>query len=58
MTNTDLYGAGARLCCNCRHYYQHYVKCGDYYSETNCGHCARHRVSERKPNSTCIYFEV
>jgi hypothetical protein len=38
-----------RVCANCGHYYQHYVRSGGNYIITNAGHCATPRLKEHKP---------
>lgn len=46
-------------CCNCTHYYQHYVlDRNGVFSMTFEGHCATPRLKARKPtHEACIYFE-
>lgn len=47
-----------KACECCKFYIQHYVKIGERYAETYCGHCTHGRVKERKPKDTCKYFEL
>lgn len=47
-----------RACEYCKFYIQHYMKVGDCYYETNCGHCTQGRPKGRKPNDTCKYYEL
>lgn len=62
MTSRERYGPTARLCCNCKHYYQHYIRINQsLYMETNDGHCVvKHRAPfrDRKPNDNCIDFDM
>lgn len=46
-----------KRCEYCRHFVQHYVKCGTFYMPTNDGHCvAGCRIKDRKAKETCKYF--
>ena len=55
--------SGAKVCKNCKHFYQHYIKeytpgIGEHFHPTNCGHCAEPRIRSRKPNASgCAFFE-
>ena len=43
----------AKLCTNCKHFYQHYNDKGD---KVQCGHCTYPRLKTRMPYDTCDTF--
>lgn len=47
-----------KACDYCRFYVPHYIKLGEDYIKTYCGHCVHGRVKGRKPQDTCKYFEL
>lgn len=48
-----------KSCAYCKNYLQHYIKDGNRYSKTYCGHCvAGRRIKDRKPDNSCDYFEL
>lgn len=44
-------------CEHCQFYIQHYVRVGNSYGKTYCGHCVHGRTKNRKPEDTCQYFK-
>ena len=50
-------GSCGAVCLNCKWFYQHYLPCGDGFTETHTGHCAKPRVKQRTLFDTCGYFE-
>ena len=52
-----------KVCCNCKHFWQHYIYdknfLGDYtYIACYAGHCVKPRVKNRKPKyKACEHFE-
>lgn len=47
-----------KICAYCDNYIQHYVRSSGHYIPTYCGVCkAGRRIKEKKPDSTCEYFE-
>lgn len=47
-----------RACEYCKFFIQHYVRLGNSYDKTYCGHCTHGNCKKRKPDDTCKYFEV
>lgn len=43
-----------KACANCKHFYQHYTKCGDLFVS---GHCCYPRMKPRKVWDTCERFQ-
>lgn len=48
-----------KACQYCKFYLRHYVKAGNHFLKTGCGHCVHgSRTKTRKPNVSCEYFEI
>lgn len=50
-----------RVCANCEHFQQHYVKGNFYYggfAPVNSGHCCLRRPKARCPGDSCEEFEA
>lgn len=47
-----------KACEFCGFFLQHYVKTGNSYVPTYCGHCVHGRIKGRKPDDSCQYFEL
>ena len=46
-------------CQSCVFFIQHYIKMGNEYRETNCGHCVQGRTKDRKADTKkCQYFQL
>lgn len=46
-----------RVCANCKHFVQHYIRIGGQLGPCNAGHCTEKRHKNRKPTQTCEGFE-
>lgn len=61
-TSTELipYPLTERVCANCKHFHQHYVRSSKNSNQavpTGMGHCSYPRVKDRNTGDTCHYFE-
>ncbi len=57
MTKYEKLYAGQQVCCNCVHYYQHYVRGEKRYIIVHCGHCTFPRLKSRSPGQTCEHWQ-
>ena len=46
-----------KLCEDCKHFYQHYIRSGSFFLLVNAGHCVYPRIKSREAKDTCQYFE-
>lgn len=49
------------ICCNCKHFYQHYFKCNvqgkESYRPMSWGHCTCLRIKNRRVTECCDNFK-
>ena len=48
-----------QVCCNCKHFIQHYYNDTDFrrFTAVNCGHCMHPRCKHRNPGDSCKKWE-
>ena len=48
----------AKICGNCIHFYQHYLKINGRYKLLHCGHCVYPRLKICSDLKTCPHWEA